>query len=421
MDSGGAVAAGSYGGLTARTNAVSARAVAWTVTLSPTPPGPSVNQPPTARFTWTVSGLTASLDGSGSDDSDGSIVSFAWDFGDGASSTDAHPVHPYATAGARQVTLTVTDDDGATGVVTHTVTVTDGTPSGGPCGTLPYDAAHPPTYDHVVVIMDENRSPSELTPAKAPFLTSLASDCGTEGFMHAATHASDPNYMAATSGMPTPAGTMRTQDNVFHQAQAAGDTWISYQESMAGNCGPNQLPYSSWHDAAHWYTDLRSPVNTCAQRDVPLAPRLAADLANDALPTYAWITPDDCDNMHWRASCPQPQSRAILTGDQWLKQVVGQITATPSYLAGRTLVILTWDEGSGTAIKGSDCSVPSVYNKQPSCEIATYVVSPYIVPGARDHADHNLYALLATTEDILGYPRLARAVGQTSMRPGLGF
>jgi hypothetical protein len=125
--------------------------------------------------------------------------------------------------------------------------------------------------------------------------------------------------------------------------------------------------------------------------------------------------------MHWKTTCAQPESQAVHTGDQWLKQVVAQITATPSYQAGHTLIVLTWDEGSGSATKGSDCSLPSVYTKQASCQIPTYVLSPYIVPGARDTSDHNLYGLLATTEDILGYPRLARAVGQTSLRTGLGF
>ena len=55
------------------------------------------------------------------------------------------------------------------------------------------------------------------------------------------------------------------------------------------------------------------------------------------------------------------------------------------------------------------------------CLIPTFVLSPYVVPGARDTRDHNLYSLLGTIEDILGLPRLGRAVGQPSLRPGLRF
>ena len=67
--------------------------------------------------------MTVDFDGSGSSDSDGSVASYAWDFGDGGSSTSAKPTHPYAAAGTYPVTLTVTDDKGATDSVTKTVAV----------------------------------------------------------------------------------------------------------------------------------------------------------------------------------------------------------------------------------------------------------------------------------------------------------
>ena len=51
-----------------------------------------------------------------SSDSDGTIVSWLWDFGDGSSSADAAPTHTYAEAGRYSVSLTVMDDNGATGV-----------------------------------------------------------------------------------------------------------------------------------------------------------------------------------------------------------------------------------------------------------------------------------------------------------------
>jgi len=47
-------------------------------------------------------------------------VSWQWDFGDGATSAEANPEHTYAERGHYQVTLTVTDDDGATDTRTHT-------------------------------------------------------------------------------------------------------------------------------------------------------------------------------------------------------------------------------------------------------------------------------------------------------------
>ena len=84
---------------------------------------PAANNPPNAVFTSTTTGLTANFNGSGSTDSDGTIASYAWDFGDGppaGTSTQASPSYTYTSAGTYTVTLTVTDDDGATNVQTHT-------------------------------------------------------------------------------------------------------------------------------------------------------------------------------------------------------------------------------------------------------------------------------------------------------------
>lgn len=83
-----------------------------------------VNQAPTAAFTSSISGLTASFDASASSDAEGPVASYAWDFGDGQSGTGATVSHPYASAGTYQVTLTVTDGAGATGSVAHSVVVT---------------------------------------------------------------------------------------------------------------------------------------------------------------------------------------------------------------------------------------------------------------------------------------------------------
>lgn len=85
---------------------------------------PPQNQSPIATFTSTTNGLAATVNGSSSADPDGSISTYEWQFGDGATATGAlPPAHTYATAGTYNVTLTVTDNAGATNAISLPVTV----------------------------------------------------------------------------------------------------------------------------------------------------------------------------------------------------------------------------------------------------------------------------------------------------------
>ncbi|QSQ14854.1 PKD domain-containing protein [Myxococcus landrumensis] len=82
----------------------------------------SGNTPPVANFSFSVSSLTATFTDS-STDPDGTIASRSWNFGDGTTSTATHPSRTYASAGNYTVSLTVTDNGGATHTRTQTVSV----------------------------------------------------------------------------------------------------------------------------------------------------------------------------------------------------------------------------------------------------------------------------------------------------------
>ncbi|AMM21989.1 hypothetical protein AX769_19865 [Frondihabitans sp. PAMC 28766] len=86
------------------------------------------NVPPTASFTETTTGLTLAFDATGSSDPDGTVASYAWTFGDGTTATGATPSHTFASAGTYAVKLTVTDNQGATGSSTQSLTVAAPTP-----------------------------------------------------------------------------------------------------------------------------------------------------------------------------------------------------------------------------------------------------------------------------------------------------
>jgi PKD repeat protein len=81
------------------------------------------NAPPVASFTFSCRGFTCSFDGSSARDSDGTITNYAWKFGDGTTGSGATTRHTYPARGTYTVTLTVTDNGGATGVKSNSVTV----------------------------------------------------------------------------------------------------------------------------------------------------------------------------------------------------------------------------------------------------------------------------------------------------------
>ncbi len=101
------------------------------------PPPPPANVAPTAAFTWSADGLTVTADSSTSSDPDGTIVARAWSFGGAPGGTGVTATHTYSAPGDHPVSLTVTDDDGATHTTTRTVTVSAPPP---PAGVLAADA-----------------------------------------------------------------------------------------------------------------------------------------------------------------------------------------------------------------------------------------------------------------------------------------
>ena len=293
----------------------------------------------------------------------------------------------------------------ATGTATVATAVSPAAASG-PCGT----ATAPHTYQHVIWIWMENHSFSDIigNKSQAPYTNSLAAGCGLATDYHNTTHPSLPNYLAATSGLAQgslPATTYldcspsvicdMTVGSIFGQ----GETWKAYQESMPSNCDTSDSgEYKVSHNPPPYYTSLSG----CASHDVPYT-QLATDLAHNTLPAFSFITPNLIDDMH---------DGTVAQGDAWLAKNLPAILTSKPYQAGTTAVFITWDEGSG-GYPVEDCDDTTTTDT--SCHVATIVISPTTPAGATSGTFFSHYSLLATTEQLLGLPKLGQAKSSPTM------
>ncbi len=94
----------------------------------------AMNEPPSANLSLspstTAAGQPVRYDASSSTDPDGTIVGYSWDFGDGTSATGVIVGHTYNSDGTFTVTLTTTDDSGASSTIQQTIVVGPAAPVG---------------------------------------------------------------------------------------------------------------------------------------------------------------------------------------------------------------------------------------------------------------------------------------------------
>jgi phospholipase C len=279
----------------------------------------------------------------------------------------------------------------------------------------------PPTYEHVVWIVLENHSYEDLigtagsaAATASPYLNRLARRCGSATNSWSVTHPSLPNYLALVSGSTggvttscTPAQCPQRQPTLFEQVAAQGGSWRVLAESMPGDCRRTDAsPYVVRHNPATYFPAIAAD---CRRYDRPMGSatggRLADLVRTGRLPTFLLVVPNQCHNTH---DCD------IATGDRWLSQVVPLVVGGPDYRAGRTAVVVTWDEGKG-GYGGENCRAVA----DRSCHVATVVVSPTTPPGTRSSARFDHYSLLRTTEGLLGIRTYLGHAGDrrtTSMR-----
>ncbi|HZD67740.1 MAG TPA: alkaline phosphatase family protein [Actinomycetes bacterium] len=240
---------------------------------------------------------------------------------------------------------------------------------------------------HVVVVVEENHSFDQIIGSpSAPFLNQLASESILLTAYHAVSHPSLPNYLAMISGDThgiTSDCTDCTVDgpSLAGQLQDAGISWKAYMQGLPAPCSqvPRSSGYAKKHDPFMYFDHIRNSPQQCS-RVVPFR-ELGADLAAGRLPRLAFVVPDLDHDMH---------DGPISVADTWLRDLYGQLVASPSWHHGSRLVV-TFDEGT----RGDN-------------RVATVVAGPRLPPGD-DGTTYSHYSLLRSIEARFRLPYLGHA------------
>jgi hypothetical protein len=322
-------------------------------------------------------------------------------------------------------------------------------------------------FQHIFYIMMENHGTDEIVgnTADAPFINTLAQQYGVAMNYYGVTHPSLPNYLSAFSGsfqgiwddckagadvtcapeefvpdsgdatdalLLSPAQIasasatphMFDGENLVDQLEGAGLTWTAYMQSIpeAGSTveywpydavtgAPRKL-YAQKHDPFMYFSDVRNDAARM-QQIVPFD-RLQADLDGDTVPSFVWISPDQCHDMHGLSAtnaaavgipqCAFPDSGLdhgpIQLGDAFLADTVQAITQSRAWQKDSAIVI-AWDEDDYSGFAGC-CGSPTT----PDGSVLGGARAPALVVTSKapahklSNAPANHYSLLGTIEHL---------------------
>jgi phosphatidylinositol-3-phosphatase len=248
-------------------------------------------------------------------------------------------------------------------------------------------AAPVPSFDHVVVIVFENKESTRVLGNRA------AATFNAYGRRYArltryygVTHPSLPNYLALVSGS-TQGITTNCTDCVIDATsladtiEASGRTWKTYAEGLPAPAflGPFKGRYAKKHNPFAYFRGIAEDPARRA-RIVPLS-QLGRDVRAGALPSFSLVVPDLCHSMH---DC------SVSVGDAWLRSQIGKFVKLP-----KTVVFVVFDEGSSTVRGGG--------------HTAALALGKAVRSGSRFTAVTSHYGILRTIEQAWGLPLLGHS------------
>ncbi|HWW08566.1 alkaline phosphatase family protein [Collimonas sp.] len=265
-----------------------------------------------------------------------------------------------------------------------------------PAPALVAPASTVPAFDHVFFVMMENTDYSQVIgdTANAPFINSLAQSGTLMTNYSGVYHPSDENYLAVSGGDTFVTGAIYfpnikvSASHIGDRLEAVGKTWKAYEQGMGTPCNtknnfdsyyqPDDAPFIN-------YTNISGNPTRCAAHLFDTT-QLTTDLQSaSTTPNFSWIAADD--NADGEAS-GNGSANSLQVQDGWLKQTLQPIFASPAWINERSLLILTWDESSGSVANHIG---GIVYGSQ-----------GLVGSGALSTASYNHYSVGRTIENALG-------------------
>jgi len=223
--------------------------------------------------------------------------------------------------------------------------------------------ASPPTWDHIVIVIEENHAFSQVigNPASAPYINNTLKAGGASLLdMYGITHPSQPNYLQFFSGAnqgvtnnnDTSSMTPFNTANLGAELIAAGRSFAGYSENLPS------VGYTGFEADGGLYARRHNPWVQWQSLDAPASNHLApatnqpfsafpttpAGYAN--LPNVSIVVPNNNNNMH---------DGTILQGDTWLQNNLGGYATWA--LNNNSLLVITFDEDNS----GSRNQIPTIF------------------------------------------------------------
>jgi hypothetical protein len=289
-----------------------------------------------------------------------------------------------------------------------------------------------PRFGHVFLIVGENTDYQHLTQTNAPYLmtTIRPSSAWFENYA-AATHWSQANYVALTSGQFTACeqadggySCRDRVDNLFHQLDGARMSWKVWLESGTARCDTGSGSNCASNDPcplAGFYTTGNPPIDytdvsygECLANDVPAGTpedgmaTFNSDLATGNVADFNLVVPNGCDDGERNCG---PVNDRYLQFDDFLAREVPLIEASPAF--GRNgAVVVTYDEDQRMGGISAKNGLGS------GGHVVCALLSPLVRPGEYRPTTYS-YSLLRTIQDGFGLSPYLGAAAQVGRLPAV--